>query len=239
MANHDPQAKAEKLYQDQRSRVEEHIRKALEQERSAMTLIRLALAAHRSGQDTSQSFELTALSKLACREGCDYCCYPPVSAAVPEVANIVAYILSQLPKPEQQRLQAKVKEAYEQTKAMTSQQRTSTNLACPYLKEGKCSIYPVRPLACRGYNSISKSACQKVFEQPEKRHPVPAFVPMLASAQGLKEGMASGLSQAGLKTPLVDLTKASQKLLEDLDHNLERWLKGEDVFADCAPFGGT
>lgn len=224
------------VYRAERVRVEKHVLEALREERSAMSVVRLALAAQRTCQDTAQSFPPETLACLACQSGCDYCCYPPVSAAVPEVANIVAYVLSQLPEEEQQRLIDRVGQVYTQVNPMTGQERASTNVACPYLNQGKCSIYPVRPLSCRGFNSGSKEACQTVYEQARTDLPIPAFLPLLASAQGLKEGLLSGLKQAGLKNPLVDLVRASHKLFEELEDNLDGWLGGQDVFADCQPF---
>lgn len=225
------------VYQAERARVQKHVDECLRQERSAMSIVRLALAAQRTFQDTAQTFPAETMACLACQSGCDYCCYPPVSAAVPEVANIVAYVCSQLPEAEQQRLIDRVGQVYAQVNPMSGSQRSSTNVACPYLAQGKCSIYPVRPLSCRGFNSGSKEACQTVYQQARTDLPIPAFLPMLASAQGLKEGLLSGLQQAGLKTPLVDLVRASQKLFGDLEGNLDRWLEGVDVFADCQPFG--
>ncbi len=224
------------VYQAERTRVEAHIKKALAQDRSPMALIRLALVAQRTCQDTAQSFDPKALACLECQSGCDYCCYPPVSAAVPEVANIVAYIQSQLSQAEQNRLTEKVTQVYSQVDPMSGPQRAASNIACPYLNEGKCSIYPVRPLSCRGYNSTSRATCRSVFDSSKKDQAIPAYVPLMASAQGLKEGLLGGLKQAQLKTPLVDLVRASHKLLNELDDNLEAWLDGQDVFADCKPF---
>ncbi len=224
------------LYHNLRSRVEQHVHQSLTEDRSPMALIRLALAAHRTCQDTHQGLDPAALQRLDCQQGCNYCCYPPVSAAVPEVANIAAYIQSQLPVAEQQRLKQRVEQVYHQVHPMTGTQRASISLACPFLQEGGCSIYPVRPLACRGHNSTSRPACQKVFEQPANQRLIPSYVPLMASAQGLKEGLAAGLQRAGLKSPLVDLVRASHKLLAELDDNLEHWLNGGDTFADCQPF---
>lgn len=37
---------------------------------------------------------------------------------------------------------------------------------CPFLKEGACSVYPIRPLACREYNITSPSAlCRDPFKK--------------------------------------------------------------------------
>jgi Fe-S-cluster containining protein len=229
-----PQQQA--LYHSLRERVEEHVHKALQLERSPMALIRLALAAHHTCQDSHQSLDPAALQRLACQSGCDYCCHPPVSAAVPEVANIAAYIQSQLPQAEQQRLTQRVEQVYARVHPLSGEERAALSLACPFLEAGRCSIYPVRPLACRGHNSTSRQACQKVFEQPSRQQLIPSYVPLMASAQGLKEGLVAGLQRAGLKSPLVDLVRASHKLLGELDDNLEDWLSGGDTFADCQPF---
>lgn len=230
------QPQRQEVYQLARTRVVEHVRKALQEERGPMTLIRLALAAQRTCEDFAESVEPSTRGRLACQQGCDFCCYPPVSASVPEVANIVAYISSQLSTEQQQRLTFRVGQVYQQVHPMSGAQREATSVACPYLENGRCSIYPVRPLACRGFNSTSVSACQKAYDEPDKGHAVPSFVPLVASAQGLKEGLAFGLEEAGLAHPLVDLVRASQKLLNNLEHNLECWLDGADVFADCQPF---
>lgn len=224
------------IYQAERARVEAHVQEALKQDRSPMALIRLALVAHRACQDTAQQFDPKALACLECKSGCDYCCSPPVSAAVPEVANIVAYIYSQLSEAEQQRLTQRVSQVHAQVHPMSGRERVSTNVACPYLAEGKCSIYPVRPLSCRGFNSSSKEACRTVYERARTDLTIPAYIPLMASAQGLKEGLLAGLKQSRLQNPLVDLVRASHKLLNELEENLAAWLEGADTFADCQPF---
>lgn len=224
------------LYKSERARVETHVKTALRQDRSVMGIIRLALLAQRACQENTDAFPVEDLACLECGSGCNYCCHPPVSAAVPEVANIVAYVFSQLPEAEQDRIMARVEQVYTRVHPMSGKERAATNVACPYLDEGRCSIYPVRPLACRGFNSTSRADCQSVFETSTKDKPIPAYVPLLASAQGLKEGLLGGLKSSGLKTPLVDLVRASHKLFAELEDNLKRWAGGADVFSDCKPF---
>lgn len=174
--------------------------------------------------------------ELACRAGCDMCCYPPVSATVPEVANIVAYLLTQVSEEELERLERRVEEVAEQVEPMSGPERSACNIACPYLQGGRCSIYPVRPLACRGFNSNDRSVCEEVFANPGDPPMVPAFVPLIVTAQGMKEGLFHGLQAGGLPKPMLDLVKGSKKLLGRFDETLEEWLQGRDVFADCQPF---
>lgn len=233
---------AQTLYLEQRARVAQHVARSLATERSPMTLVRLGLETVRSCEADSEQIMTAQRPVLACRAGCTYCCYPPVSATVPEVANIVAFISTQLDPQQQLRIRASVDQAHARTAGMGSEERAATNLPCPYLNDsGGCAVYPVRPLACRGYNSADVNACRSAFESPapppkQTERAVPAFIPLVATAQGLKEGLASALEAEGLPHPMVDLTRASRLLLEDLDGPLQAWLDGGDPFAQAAPF---
>ena len=224
------------LFQLARKKVESHVQKALAEDRSPMTLVRMGLEAVRTCEGVMDDLHRDFQPELACREGCDMCCYPPVSATVPEVANIVAYLLTQVSEEEFLRLEGRVNEVAEEIKYLSGPERSACNIACPYLKGGRCSVYPVRPLACRGFNSNDRSVCEEVFSNPQDPPMVPAFVPLIVTAQGMKEGLFHGLQADGLPNPMLDLVKGSKKLLESFDESLEDWLQGRDVFADCQPF---
>ncbi len=230
-----PSARQEIQHTAQR-RVEQYAVEALSQDRSPMAVVRLGLEAVRNCEGVAETLHREFQPELACREGCDYCCYPPVAATVPEVANIVAYVLSQMSEDQQQELQGRVQNVLQETSGLNGRERSRRNIACPYLENGRCAVYPVRPLACRGFNSIDREVCEAVFANPADPPKVPTFVPILASAQGTKEGLAAGLLRHGLSTPIVDLVKGSAKLFEALDENLDHWLEGQDVFVDCKPF---
>lgn len=217
-------------------RVEEYVVRALSTDRSAMTVVRIGLEAVRNCEGVAETLINEFQPTLACRQGCDYCCHPPVSATVAEVANIVAYVEAQLPPEETERLRERVQQMKSLTEPMSSRERAKSNLPCPFLEAGRCSVYPVRPLACRGFNSYDQAICRQVFEHPENPPKVPTFVPLVASAQGMKEGVAGGLLRQGLSTPVVDLVKGSAKLFHDLEGSLERWLEGENEFLHCLPF---
>lgn len=34
---------------------------------------------------------------------------------------------------------------------------------CPYLKDGRCSVYPLRPDTCRKYGKVKKMPCQYLY----------------------------------------------------------------------------
>ncbi len=37
--------------------------------------------------------------------------------------------------------------------------KSDEELTCPYLKEGRCSIYPVRPTICRMWGAVESMPC--------------------------------------------------------------------------------
>lgn len=75
----------------------------------------------------------------ACAKGCDRCCRDHVIPVTPpEVLGLGWYAAEKLEGP--------VREAV--ARAM---ERPGAGGACPFLYQGACAVYPVRPLACREY----------------------------------------------------------------------------------------
>ncbi|MCA9791797.1 MAG: YkgJ family cysteine cluster protein, partial [Candidatus Eremiobacteraeota bacterium] len=194
-----------------------------------MSAIRAALDAIRSLEQLGLSLQLDFSPQLACRQGCSFCCYPPVSASLPEVLNLVAYLKTQTSPETFQRLRQKVRERAEQTQTMTTAERHRISLACPFLEEGKCSVYAARPLACRGFNSRDAAACEKAFEEPDKPPQIPAFLPLLLAAQAIKDELRQGIESAGLPAELLDLTKAADLVMDDPDGIAAAFVEGRSL----------
>lgn len=83
---------------------------------------------------------------LACRNNCFACCLNPVvPVTAPEFAGISWYVSEELPSGVQDRLRERLE---------THAQRAE----CPFLLDGSCSIYLVRPIACRQFH-VFRRAC--------------------------------------------------------------------------------
>ena len=54
-----------------------------------------------------------------------------------------------------------------QIRGKTSDERFDARIPCIFLREGVCSIHPVRPLQCRGGFSEEETYCQKLLENRE------------------------------------------------------------------------
>ena len=104
--------------------------------------------------------------RVACRSGCTYCCMVPVAASAPEVLAIATFVRERFDEERRAALDARIKANIAATEGMDMDQRDRVRLDCPFLEAGKCTVYEVRPVACRGYSSYSVEDCREDYEQP-------------------------------------------------------------------------
>lgn len=91
----------------------------------------------------------------SCKEGCSFCCHIPVDISEDEAAVIADYCTkNKIP----------ISGAYliNQISKKLQVGKLVPDAACVFLKENRCSIYPVRPMNCRKYFVYSPAAlCEK------------------------------------------------------------------------------
>src|SRR5690606_36919700 len=86
---------------------------------------------------------------VACKAGCDHCCYQPVGVTAPEALAIFDHLKQTRSVEALAQLTAHVAKRHEQTRDLSAAERFSPEQPCPFLESGHCSVYEVRPLACR------------------------------------------------------------------------------------------
>ncbi len=100
---------------------------------------------------------------LACGAGCNACCLKPeVPLSQLEILGIWWYVIEKLPPDEREALNARLLRHHEE-------------LACPFLAETHCTIYPLRPLACR-FLHVFGTPC-KSEEVPVETRPQDMWIP--------------------------------------------------------------
>ncbi len=167
-------------------------------------------------------------SRVACRAGCSMCCHNLILLTAPEVFAIADEVAR---RPSATEDAAAIARAALAGKGLDRDARLERRLACPLLASDLCSIYAVRPIACRGFFSLSLEACQAVFEG--QGEDVPAWR-LAMIARGLHDRcMAAAIKAVGLPHGAVELTEALTAALAAPDAQA-RWLAGEDVFAAAA-----
>lgn len=99
---------------------------------------------------------------LACSRGCSACCHLPV-AIPPGMADLMArHILQRWPEAEVKALLVRLR-ADAEAEAATPDP-LQRRRPCPLLDaDGGCSIYAVRPIACRAFTSSSARRCHETI----------------------------------------------------------------------------
>lgn len=150
--------------------------------------------------------------RLHCQEGCHYCCCKPgVLASIPELLRILDRIHSTFSKADVLALGERAKRYREQVAERDFNDLVDESVPCPLLVDGRCSVYEVRPLVCRGYNSTDVDACRKAHSDRTAR--VPIFAMLKDVTDGATVGAAQSLKAAGFNDSLVDLGTALQLAL--------------------------
>lgn len=109
----------------------------------------------------------------ACQEGCAWCCSIKVETTAPEVLRIVEYLYSSRPSEEIEELRASLALLTPKLQAMSWEARYDAQVPCPLLVDNACSVYEVRPMTCRGWNSRDARACEESSMAPGKGLTVP------------------------------------------------------------------
>jgi Fe-S-cluster containining protein len=172
---------------------------------------------------------------LACRPGCDFCCYNQIEATPLEVLAVWDYILA-LPSAEQTRLQdqasVSVRSRAGQSKAQIA--RSRRHFPCPFLHQGLCVIYPVRPLLCRAMHSLDAGHCQTSLGA-ERLLPDRYYLHRYEIVCSIIQGLTAGCREAGLAMSPADLARGVNLLFEQGEAGAARWLRGDAVFPASDP----
>lgn len=173
-------------------------------------------------------------SPLACERGCAACCTLRVVATAPEVLAVARFLRRLEPALLARGIDliAILRRAHQHTHALTQEQRVRLRQRCPFVAQGVCVIYPVRPLACRGHASHDAKACADAAASrrlnvpySEGHHQVRALV---------QNAMQASLRRAGLAWGLYELNAAVVAALDQGDGTVHTWLYGGDPLGACA-----
>jgi hypothetical protein len=164
--------------------------------------------------------------KTACKKGCAHCCHTWVSAPAPEVLFLAKRILQ---RKEGQAVES-VHKAHLRTKDMDPSSRKLHPLPCPLLAGDICSVYELRPIACRFASSADSAICARTLIEGGDE-PIPTPMVHLRGRGGYQIALAIALKNAGLPHHFYEFNAALTRSLETKDAE-KAWLAGDDIFFD-------
>lgn len=151
---------------------------------------------------TDLAEQLAGHKPVACKVGCSHCCVLNVAVLLPEAVAIAGW-LSMHCAGAGYDAQLKHLQAYAlRVRWMEDSERIHRQTTCPFLnRQGGCSIYPVRPLVCRGVTSLDKAACLAALDpsQFDASH----AVPMDTMRRQVMDAAFSALARAMQQQPMM------------------------------------
>jgi Fe-S-cluster containining protein len=175
---------------------------------------------------------------VACKAGCDHCCHQPVGLTAPEALAILSHLRQTLSDEELATVSLRLAERERETRGLSSEQRFSPDQPCPFLARGRCSIYEVRPLACRGMNSLDALECETRLRDPDARAAFlergsggRSFMEPIRAFHAISAGLQLALAELyGLDMRPLELTRALDLLLNGPESSSADWLSGKRPF---------
>lgn len=171
--------------------------------------------------------------KPACKAGCYYCCAKKVDVTAFEAFRIADYINSTFEAKERELLVKKVKEVFSRIHSLNQNQRYETGIPCPLLdvKTKNCRAYVVRPIACRGDNSIRRTGCEAAFRRKDASKAQDTISSVRDVWCSIHKGLKAGVDDFGLSGRSIELSYALNTIFEN-EQSLLKWLGGDLVFVE-------
>jgi len=162
---------------------------------------------------------------LDCKDGCAYCCRKPgVLISLPELFRILRHVKSTFQDRELSELASRARAYVEHLGGRSFNDPVNESFPCPLLVDERCSVYDIRPLVCRGYNSTSVDACREAHANSESL--VPMFALLKDSTDGATVGASQRLETAGQNGSMLDLGTSLDIALQAGDGFEEAVLSG-------------
>lgn len=141
----------------------------------------------------------------ACKRGCNACCHLPVMTDWPTAHRIAGHVRAAWTDDSLHLLWRDI-EAYRAA--------ADRHHPCPFLRGGACSIYALRPLACREINSSDLSACRRAARGEVAKSDIPGWPLAPYIAQAIDDSFQATLAARNLPKGRVPLVAALADLLK-------------------------
>ena len=146
---------------------------------------------------------------------------------------IYLYLNRTLNKEQLDKIKTRIENQFKVIETLSVDEHFTTNVECPLLASGLCSVYKVRPISCAGYHSVSEEACRKSNDNPEIVSTENGGIPLVGI---IKEEQSI---QNTIAIQVIDFEKddgEQYELIRALHQlfkkpsRIQRWKKGRKLF---------
>lgn len=173
--------------------------------------------------DAAASSKLTA----ACHKGCNYCCYFRVDVSADEVLLIKNFFEKHIVSEQQSLIREKAKVNAAIIAPLSYSEHMRTNIECCFLVDGECSIYPVRPVACRSFHATDADNCLLSYQEPDNLSITNSYIPAVSQVtNAYRVGRSTALSRSGSDRHVYEFQTAVNDVFSS-DGTAKRFNKGK------------
>lgn len=171
--------------------------------------------------EVEQAFAPPGRPPPACKPGCAGCCRINVGTLAIEGAVVAAQLRSRRIDVEPAATAERLLAFHERVRWLEDRQRVAERLQCPFLDAGgRCTIHPVRPLACRSVSSLDPAECRRALSpDPDDDDEHPGMVRMDLLQKALHDeafaALAEALAERGLDARCRDVSGMTAAFLAD------------------------
>ncbi len=168
--------------------------------------------------------------KVACKDNCWYCCFYKVEARPIEIFVIVDFIKRNQSIFSLEALIETAKQNIKEVEGLSYKEHLKINQKCLFLKNGLCSIYPVRPSKCRDFHAHDVNNCRESYDKPFDLTIPNSYVPdIYIASSGGSEGFKKAVDTHGLDNQMYDLNSAFIEAMEN-PKTFKRFRDGKKAF---------
>jgi Fe-S-cluster containining protein len=178
-----------------------------------------ALVRHLLGTiDARSAAARAAGAPIACAAGCTFCCHQRVSMFPFEALALYRYLRTQLSPAEAAAIEQQILENARRIDTLSADEHRRANIACAFLRAGRCSAYAVRPQACAAYHSMSRLHCEHAYEHPDDmgtpRNSRPVLLELQLHSAALLDTTRTAIEAAGFPAARGELHQLLRALIE-------------------------
>jgi Fe-S-cluster containining protein len=207
--------------------------RAMQRGRTREGALALVSEAFRFADQIIEDYELKEplVEPVACKVGCYYCCYYEVVLTPAEALFLGNYVKQTYSEGALADLMNRIDRTLRLRDGRDVEERAKVlhDTPCMFLASGKCSVYDVRPFACRTLHALDGRKCKEAVMARRRVVEFTGYTHRYYIFQTAKAALRQFCEQMGCQTTELTIAKAMKQYLERPGCTMA-WIRGGKVF---------